>query len=116
MTLTGTVLLVDDDSTVVLGYAKLLARHSGLQILTAGSADAGLDAARIHRPDLILSDLRMEGVDGFEFCRQVRREPTLEAHQPDAPAVVPMDEVCAIVVQVDAYPVADHSSRGCFRL
>ncbi len=78
MTLMGTVLLVDDDAAVVLGYAELLARHSGLQVLTADSAEAGLDAARIHRPDLILSDLRMEGADGFEFCRQVRREPTLE--------------------------------------
>ena len=38
MTLTGTVLLVDDDATVVLGYAKLLARHSGLQILKIGRA------------------------------------------------------------------------------
>ncbi len=78
MILSGTVLLVDDDASVLEGYAALLARHSGLHILTADSALAGLEAARIHRPDLILSDLRMEGVDGFEFCRRIRRETALE--------------------------------------
>ena len=79
MTLTGTVLLVDDEAAVLEGYAALLGRHPGLQVLTADSALAGLEAARIHRPDLILSDLRMDGVDGFEFCRRVRQEATLEA-------------------------------------
>ncbi len=74
----GTVLLVDDDASVLAGYAALLARHDGLQVLTADSTATGLEAAKIHRPDLILSDLRMDGADGVEFCRQVRREATLE--------------------------------------
>lgn len=78
MILSGTVLVVDDDASVLEGYAGLLARHPGLQVLTADSALAGLEAARIHRPDLILSDLRMEGVDGFEFCRRIRQETALE--------------------------------------
>ena len=79
MTLSGTVLLVDDDPMVLEGYAGLLSRHEGLQVLTAPSAAAGLEAARIHRPDLILSDLRMPDVDGFEFCRRIRQEPNLAA-------------------------------------
>lgn len=78
MTLSGTVLLVDDDATAVDGYATLLGREEGLRVLTAPSGQAGFDAARIHRPDLILSDLRMEGDDGLAFCRKVRAEPSLE--------------------------------------
>ncbi len=74
----GTVLLVDDDAAVLASYAALLARHAGLQVLTAESTATGLEAAKIHRPDLILSDLRMEGADGVEFCRRVRQEATLE--------------------------------------
>lgn len=78
MTLAGTVLLVDDDRDTVEAYAALLGREDGLRLLTASSGEAGLDAARIHRPDLILSDLRMEGDDGLAFCRKVRAQPSLE--------------------------------------
>ncbi len=77
--LAGTVLLVDDDALVLQGYAGLLARHTELRVLTADSGLVGLAAARIHRPDLILSDLRMPEMDGFEFCRRIREEPSLEA-------------------------------------
>ncbi len=77
--LTGTVLLVDDDGLVLQGYAGLLARHTELRVLTADSALKGLEAARVHRPDLILSDLRMPEMDGFELCRQIRQEPSLQA-------------------------------------
>ncbi len=78
MTLSGTVLLVDDDLDTVLGYAELLAREEGLRVLTARSGTEGFDAARIHRPDLILSDLRMGDEDGLALCRRVRAHASLE--------------------------------------
>ncbi len=78
MTFSGTVLLVDDDPETVEAYAKILGREDGLRILTARNGAEGFEAARIHRPDLVLSDLRMEGEDGLAFCRRIRAESSLE--------------------------------------
>ena len=78
MTLSGTVLLVDDDPETVHAYSELLSREDGLRVLTARNGSEGFDAARIHRPDLILSDLVMDGEDGLALCRRVRAEASLE--------------------------------------
>ena len=78
MTLSGTILLVDDELEAIEAYAAILAREDGLRVLTARSGLDGFEAARIHRPDLILSDLKMDGEDGVALCRRVRAEPSLE--------------------------------------
>jgi CheY-like chemotaxis protein len=44
----------------------------GYVVETATNATAALDSAAKMRPDVIVSDLRMPGIDGFEFIRQVR--------------------------------------------
>lgn len=77
MSLAGTVLLVDDEPEVLEAYAAILRRHESLHVLVASSAAQGLEAARIHRPDLILSDLAMADMDGVAFCRAVRSDPSL---------------------------------------
>ncbi len=78
MPLSGTVLLVDDDPETVRAYSELLCREDGLRVLTARNGSEGFDAARIHRPDLILSDLVMDGDDGLALCRRIRAEASLE--------------------------------------
>ncbi|MGE0443288.1 MAG: HD domain-containing phosphohydrolase [Gemmatimonadales bacterium] len=76
--LAGTVLLVDDDDAVLEGHAGILGRFPGLLVLTAPNAAAALETARIHRPDLILSDLAMPGGSGLELCARIRAEPDLD--------------------------------------
>lgn len=78
MTLVGTVLLVDDDPVALHTYGEILRRHAGLRVLTAQDGDEGLAVARIHRPDLIVSDLRMPGLDGAALGAAVRADRTLE--------------------------------------
>lgn len=76
--LAGTVLIVDDDPIIVQTFSTILGRFPGLRTLTAGDAAQALDAARVHRPDLILSDLSMPDMSGAELAAQVRRDQELE--------------------------------------
>jgi cyclic di-GMP phosphodiesterase len=78
MTFPGTVLLVDDDPATLHSFAEILKAREGIRVFTAPNGAEGLSVAKIHRPDLILSDLRMEGMDGFAFCRAVKGERQLE--------------------------------------
>src|SRR6266571_441687 len=66
------VLLVED-SEDVLYLLGLQLDWMGYIVETATNASAALEAATKLRPDVIVSDLRMPGIDGFEFIRQVRR-------------------------------------------
>jgi two-component system, chemotaxis family, CheB/CheR fusion protein len=70
------VLLVED-SADVLCVLKLELEWMGYEVDTAADADAALDSAQSVRPDIIVSDLRMPGIDGFEFIKRIRAIPNL---------------------------------------
>jgi CheY-like chemotaxis protein len=65
------VLLVED-SEDVLYLVQLQLQWLGYLVDSAKDASAALEAATTQRPDVIVSDLRMPGIDGFELIRQVR--------------------------------------------
>jgi DNA-binding response OmpR family regulator len=69
------VLLVDDEPTLVATVKYNLERE-GYQVVTAADGESGLSMARVERPDLIILDLMLPGLDGFEVCRILRREMT----------------------------------------
>jgi two-component system cell cycle sensor histidine kinase/response regulator CckA len=71
-----TVLVVDDEP-LNLRLAGLRLEHAGYEVVKAGSGAEGLEKAREHPPDAILSDVLMPAMDGFAFCREVRRDPRL---------------------------------------
>lgn len=64
------VLAVDDSATVLLAVELLLARDH--EVLTARDGQEALAVARAARPDLVLLDVVMPGLDGFETCRRLR--------------------------------------------
>ncbi len=66
--------LVVDDSPVDLQNLKLIVEEAGYQVITASSGNEALDKAKSFRPDVILMDVVMDGVDGFEACRNITRE------------------------------------------
>lgn len=72
----ATVLVVDDNA---INRKVLIAQLSGDGYVTleAGDGADGLQAARTHRPQLIISDILMPTMDGFEFVRALRREGSL---------------------------------------
>lgn len=65
------ILIVEDEETMVTSLRALLARE-GFQVIAAREGPEGVEAARTTRPDLILLDLALPGLDGLEVCRRVR--------------------------------------------
>jgi two-component system response regulator MprA len=65
------VLLVDDDQKIISLLKRGLA-YEGFEVYTAPDGEAGLIAAKTYQPHLVLLDITMPGVDGFEVCRRLR--------------------------------------------
>ncbi|HDN27688.1 MAG TPA: response regulator [Thioploca sp.] len=72
------VILVIDDNPVNLGVIVAYLKNAGFQILTAQNGEIGLKMAKIARPNLILLDVMMPGIDGFETCKRLKAIDTLE--------------------------------------
>ncbi|WP_167338362.1 response regulator [Paraburkholderia oxyphila] len=67
---------MDDDPAIIVAWTRIL-RLKNFGVLTAGDADAGLAVANDLHPALIVSDWHMPGMDGIEFCRQLKHNPKL---------------------------------------
>ena len=78
------VLLVDDQPIVEAALRRLLAAFDDVELLAERDADAGLRTALGRRPDVILQDLVMPGVDGLQQIARIRANPDLH----DTPLVV----------------------------
>jgi two-component system, cell cycle response regulator DivK len=68
-------ILVIDDNELNLKLAEKILTLSGYQVLGASRGEQGVDAARAHRPDLILLDIRLPDIDGLEVLRRLRSFP-----------------------------------------
>lgn len=75
-----TILLVDDDPQLRSMFGMALARK-GYRVIEADSGVTGLERARAHLPDLILSDIHMPGGDGSTLLQEIRRDPELKSTQ-----------------------------------
>ncbi len=73
-----TILLIDDDRVLQHILSGLL-RAQGCLVLSASDGSSGLELARRHRPQLVLCDWSMPGMDGLEVCRRFKRDPALAA-------------------------------------
>ena len=68
-------ILVVDDQPSIAGLMKQLLTMSGYEVVTASDAQHAEDEVRRRAPDLILSDVRMPGKSGYEFCRDLKSDP-----------------------------------------
>ena len=68
------VLAVDDIPLNLLLVQKMLSRFN-FKLRTAANGQQALDAVQVQKPDLILLDLMMPGIDGFEVIRRLRSNP-----------------------------------------
>jgi DNA-binding response OmpR family regulator len=66
------VLLIDDDADL-LQLASLIFKRVGAQVITARDGLEGIGKLLTHRPNLILLDVMMPGVNGFEICQRIRK-------------------------------------------
>ena len=66
------VLIVEDDLSTRVMYRDYLT-HSGFRIAEAHNGHQALAKAKELRPDVVLTDLAVPGMDGFEFCRALQQ-------------------------------------------
>ena len=66
------VLVVDDEANIRELVAEYL-RRDGFDVLQAGSGEKALETIARSTPDLVILDVRLPGIDGFETLRQIRR-------------------------------------------
>jgi len=67
----ATILLIDDEPNVVKLFQYNL-EADGHEVVTAHTGEEGLVAASVHKPDLVILDYMMPGLDGLETCRKLK--------------------------------------------
>lgn len=71
------ILVVDDEPNIVTAVEFLLQRN-GYIVDKAYNGLQGLELALRYKPDIVVLDVMMPGMDGFETAREIRRQPALE--------------------------------------
>lgn len=71
-------ILVADDDLEILGLVSRHLERSDAQVLQASDGDEALKLARRERPDVIVLDVMMPGMSGWEVCRAVREDDHLK--------------------------------------
>src|SRR5437868_15067522 len=71
-----TVLIADDEKNIVQ-LARMYLQAEGFSVETASNGRETLDKVRQSRPDLLVLDLMMPELDGWEVCRRLRKESDL---------------------------------------
>ncbi len=69
------LILVADDDEDIVRFVEVNLRLEGFEVLTANDGQAALELALESLPDLMLLDVMMPKVDGFEVCQQLRHDP-----------------------------------------
>jgi two-component system alkaline phosphatase synthesis response regulator PhoP len=69
-----TKILVVDDEPSIINLVTAYLKPEGYEVYTASDGNAGLKAARTFKPDLIILDLMLPGIDGIELLSRLRRE------------------------------------------
>jgi two-component system, cell cycle response regulator DivK len=89
----------DDDSRVI--YATIL-RHEGFNVIEASSGSEAMDLLRIHRPDAVITNMTLKGVDGLTLLRHVKAQWPL-LHLP----------VIVLTASIDANGRLQAEAAGC---
>ena len=74
--MTQTILIADDEPNIVISLEYLLQRD-GYQVRVARNGQEALDAIQASPPDLVLLDVMLPLVSGFEVCQKIRENPAL---------------------------------------
>jgi CheY-like chemotaxis protein len=101
-----TIVVVEDHDDA-RRYLGLFLDHLGANVLLARNASEGLDAIKNKFPNLVLSDINMPGMDGFELLREIR------ALGPDAGGSVPVIAMTALVSHADRTRMLNAGFQAC---
>jgi CheY-like chemotaxis protein len=98
-----TVLLVEDNEDNLVIYSTIL-RHSGYTVIEARDGQAGIDAAHAEHPDIILMDVSIPLIDGWEATRRLKADP--------ATASIPIIALTAHALAADQQKAVDAGCDG----
>jgi len=70
----ATILVIEDDRDI-LEVVRYNLEREGFRVLEAGDGERGIETTQKSKPDLVLLDLMLPGVDGLEVCRRIRELP-----------------------------------------
>jgi two-component system, OmpR family, alkaline phosphatase synthesis response regulator PhoP len=105
----GTILIVEDDPRIAEIASDYL-RHAGFAVLSASTGEGALALAIHRRPDLIVLDIRLPRMDGFEVARQLRRDSSVPIIMLTA-RVEESDRIRGLEVGADDYVTKPFSPR-----
>jgi len=71
------ILIADDESNIVLAL-EFLMKKEGYEVQTVSDGEHALRAIEKSRPDLILLDIMMPNLDGYEVCQRIRSDPSMK--------------------------------------
>ncbi|MBK8049013.1 MAG: response regulator transcription factor [Anaerolineales bacterium] len=103
------VLVVEDEATLVetLDYSL---RRQGYEVMTSGDGRAAIEAARRDQPDIVILDIMLPGLDGYEVCRILRQETNVPILMLTARSDE-VDKVVGLEVGADDYLTKPFSMR-----
>ena len=104
-----TVLVIEDDPKTA-SLVVLYLEREGFRALSAHDGEAGLALARRHRPDLVILDLMLPKIDGWEVCRRLRRDSEVPVIMLTARGEE-VDRVAGLTLGADDYVVKPFSPR-----
>jgi CheY-like chemotaxis protein len=96
------ILLVEDSDTTRLSNKLMIAKRTGYNVITVANGAEALKLAATQKPDLILMDVMMPGMDGLEVCRRLRKQ--------EATARVP---IVLLTFRVGDESVSEGYASGC---
>jgi DNA-binding response OmpR family regulator len=106
------VLIVEDEEDI-LNLLRFNLQNSGFEVITSGDGREAMELARRHDPDLILLDIMLPGLDGFEVCRELKSDPETRL----TPVIMltargeEVDRVVGLELGADDYVVKPFSPR-----
>jgi len=71
------ILIVDDEPNIVLAL-ELLMKKAGFEVQTVDDGEKAMHAVALFRPDLVLLDIMMPKMDGYEVCQRIRSDASLK--------------------------------------
>jgi CheY-like chemotaxis protein len=96
------ILLVEDSDTTRLSHRIMIMRRTSYEVITVANGIEALKLAAAQKPDLVLMDVMMPGMDGLEVCRRLRKQ--------EATADVP---IVLLTFRVGEESVSEGYASGC---
>ena len=105
----GKILVVDDEASIV-NIISFNLKKEGYEVITAGDGETGLELALREKPDLVLLDIMMPQMDGYEVCRKIREKSNVPIIMLTARADE-VDKVIGLEMGADDYVTKPFANR-----